>query len=67
MNTEIYYTTNSSQNITLSIQDVFMTYMDKLVEHIENLDTPLYLPCHLESLEEKHDYNEVPELETKIQ
>ena len=34
---------------------------------MENLDTPLYLTSHLESLKEKHDYVEVPDLETKIQ
>ena len=42
-------------------------YMSKLIEHNENLDTPLYLPSHLESLKEKHDYFEVPDLETSIQ
>ena len=40
--------------------------MDKPIEHIENLDTPFYLPSHLESLKEKHDYFEVSDLETKI-
>ena len=44
-----------------------MTYMDKLIEHNENLDTPLNLPSHLETLKEKHEYFEVPDLETKIQ
>ena len=41
--------------------------MDKLIEHIENLNTPLYLPSHLESPKDKHGYFEVPDLETKIQ
>ena len=41
--------------------------MGKLIEHNENLDTPLYLPSHLESLKEKHDFVELPDLETKIQ
>ena len=41
--------------------------MDKLIEHNENLDPPLHLPSHLESLKEKHDYFETPELDTKIQ
>ena len=40
--------------------------MEKLVEQNENLDKPVYLPSHLESLEEKHEYFEVPDLETKI-
>ena len=40
--------------------------MDKPIEHNENLDT-LYLRSHLENLKEKHDYFEVPDLETKIQ
>ena len=44
-----------------------MTYMNKLLEHDENLDTPLYLPSPLESLKEKHDYFDVPDLETKLQ
>ena len=38
--------------------------MDKLLEYN---DTPLYLPSLLESLKEKHDYFEVPDLETEIQ
>ena len=67
INTRIYYRTMHPQIITLSKQNVFVTYMDKLIEHYENLDTPLYLPSHLESLKEKHDYFEVPGLETKIQ
>ena len=49
------------------MQDVFMTYMDKLIEHNENLDTPLYLPSHLESLKQKHEYFVVLDRETKIQ
>ena len=55
------------QNITLSFQDVFITFIDKLIESNENLDLPVYLPSHLESLKEKHDYFEVSDLETKIQ
>ena len=41
--------------------------MDKLIEHNENLDTPLYLPSHLENLKEKHECFEAPDLETTIQ
>ena len=40
--------------------------MDKLKEHNENLDTRVYLPSHLESLKEKHENFEVPDLETAI-
>ena len=40
--------------------------MDKLIEHNENLDTSVYLPSHIESLKAKHEYFEVPDLETKI-
>ena len=43
MNTGTYYRTIHPQNIILPIQDVFMTYMDKLTEHNENLDKPRYL------------------------
>ena len=41
INTEICHRTIHPQNIARSIQDVFTTYMDKLIEHNENLDTPL--------------------------
>ena len=41
--------------------------MNKLKDHNENLKPPLYLPSHIENLEEKHEYFEVPDLETKIQ
>ena len=53
--------------MTLSIQDVFITYMDKLNEHNENQDTTLYRPSPLESLIDKYEYFDVADLETKIQ
>ena len=65
-NTGTNYRTIQPQNIVLSIQDVFITYMDKLIEQNENLDKPVYLPSHLECLKEKHEYFDVPDLETKI-
>ena len=36
------------------------------VEHNENLETPVYLPSHIESLKEKHEYFEVQDLQTRI-
>ena len=66
INTGTYYRTVHPRNITLSIQDVFISYIDKLIDHNENLDTPVCLPPHLESLREKHEYFELPDLETKI-
>ena len=36
INTETYYRTSHPQNITLSIKDVFITFMNKLIEHNEN-------------------------------
>ena len=48
----------------MSIQNIFFSYMDKLIQkHFVPL---LYLPSHLESLREKHDYVEVHDFETKI-
>ena len=41
--------------------------MNKLKEHNENLDKQLYLLSHLESLKQKHDNFEVPDLETTSQ
>ena len=41
--------------------------MNKLIEHNENLETPLYLPSHLEILKEKHEYFEVLDLESKVE
>ena len=41
--------------------------MKKVIEHNENLDTPLYLPSHLESPKKGYEYFEVPDLETTIQ
>ena len=41
--------------------------MDKLIEHNENLETPVYLPSHLESLKENNELFEVPDLETTKQ
>ena len=53
INTKTYYRTIYPQNITLSIQDVFITYMDKLMEHNEILETPVYFPSHLKCLKSK--------------
>ena len=61
-----YYRTIHPQNITLSIQDVFRTYMQKLIEFNENQDTPLYRSSHLEDLKHKSEYFEVPDLDTRI-
>ena len=66
INTETYYKTIHLQNIALSIQDVFISYMNKLIEHNENLETPVCLPSQLESPREKYEYFEVPCLETTI-
>ena len=41
VSTGTYYRTIHPQNFTLSIQDVFLTYMQKLIEFNENQDTPL--------------------------
>ena len=67
ISTGSYYRTIHPQNVTLSIKDVFITYMQKLIEFIENQDTPLYLPSHLEDQKHKSEYFEVPDLETRIQ
>ena len=55
------------KNITLSIQDVFHTYMQKLIEFNENQDTPLYRPSHLQELKQRSESFEVPDLDTKVQ
>ena len=56
ISTGTYFRTVHPQNITLPIQDVFITYMQKLIEFNENQDTPLYLPSHLEDLKHKSEY-----------
>ena len=53
--------------MTLSIGDVFISYIDKLLEQNENLDAPPYRPSHLENLEEKAEYFDEPDIDTKIQ
>ena len=67
IHTGTYYRTIYPQNITLSIQDGFITYMQKLIEFNENQETPLYLHSHLEELKHKSENFDVPDLETKIQ
>ena len=37
------------------------------IEFNENQDTPVYLPSHLNDLNYKSEYFEVPDLETRIQ
>ena len=61
-----FYRTIHPQNITLSIQDVFRTYMQKLIEFNENQDTPLYRPSRLQELKHRSEYFEVPDLDTKV-
>ena len=61
-----FYRTIHPQNVTLSIQDVFRTYMQKLIEFNENQDTPLYCPSHLQELKHRSEYFEVTDLDTKV-
>ena len=44
---------------------MFFTYMQKLIEFIENQDTPPYRPSHLQELKHRSEYFEVPDLDTK--
>ena len=67
ISTGTYYRTIHPQNFSLCIQDVFLKYMQKLIEFDENQIIPLYRPSHLEDLKHKSEYFEVPDLETKIQ
>ena len=67
INSETFYRTIHPQNITLSIQDVFHTYMQKLIEFNENQGTPLYRPSHQQELIHISEYFEVPDLDTKVQ
>ena len=67
INSGTFHRTIHPKNITLSIQDVFNTYMQKLIEFNENQDTPLYRPSHLQELKHRSDYFEVPDLDTKVQ
>ena len=70
INTGTYYRTIHPENITLSIQDVFLTNVQKLIEFNENQDTPLYRPSHTQiriDLTDKSEYFEVPDLETRVQ
>ena len=62
-----FYRTIHPQNITLSLQDVFNTYMLNFIEFNENQDTPLYRSSHLEELKHKSEFFEVPDIDTRIQ
>ena len=66
VNTGIYYITIYPQNIQLTIQDISNNYMNKLIEFNENLDIPLYRPSLLKNLQHKHQYFEVPDIDSKI-
>ena len=67
INLGTFYRTIHPKNITLSIQDVFHTYMQKLIEFNENQDTPPYRPFHLQEIKHRSEYFEVPDLDTKVQ
>ena len=62
-----FYRTIHPQNITLSIQDSFRTYMQNLIEFNKNQDKPLYRLSHLQELRHRSEYFEVPDLDTKVQ
>ena len=66
INSGTFYRTIHPRNLTLSIQDIFTSYINKLIEHNENLDTPLYRPSLLDSRKEKADYLYVTDLDTKV-
>ena len=40
--------------------------MNNLIEFNENLDTPIYRPSILEDLQQKHQYFEVPDIDSQI-
>ena len=40
--------------------------MNELIEFIENLDTPIHRPPILEDLQQKHQYFEVPDIDSQI-
>ena len=40
--------------------------MNKLIEFNENLETPLHCPSSLENLQQKHQYFEVSDIDSKI-
>ena len=67
INSGTFYRTKHPKNITLSIQDVFHTYMQKLIDFNENQNPPLYRPSHLQELKHRSEYFEVPDLDTKVQ
>ena len=51
INTGTYYRTIHPQIITLSIQEVFITYIQKLIEFKENQDTPPFLSFFIRRIE----------------
>ena len=67
INSGTFYRTIHPKNITLSIQDVFHTNMQKLIDFNENQNPPLYRPSHLQELKHRSEYFEVPDLDTKVQ
>ena len=67
INSGTFYRTIHLQNLTLSLQDVFHTYMQKLIDFNENQDIPLFCPSHLQELKHRSEYFEVPDLDTKVQ
>ena len=67
INSGTFYRTIHPKNITLSIQDVFHTDMQKLIDFNENQNPPLYRPSHLQELKHRSEYFEVPDLDTKVQ
>ena len=66
INSGTFYRTIHPRSLTLFIQDIFTSYINKLIEHNENLDTSLYRPSLLDSLKEKADFFDVPDLDTKV-
>ena len=69
INIGTYYRAIYPQCIPIPLKEVFDTYLNKLIEHNENLGYPIYRPSYLEKLErlrENSDYFEVQNFETKI-
>ena len=50
INSGTFFRTIHPRSLTLSIQDIFISCIDRLIEVNENLKTPLYRPSHLESV-----------------
>ena len=66
MLTQEYTIGQSTHKTKLTIQEFFSNYMNNIIDFNETLDTPLYRPSLRKNFQQKHQFFQVADIDSKI-